>query len=419
MDNNVQIPLLIMKRVLQINPVIRTTTSTGKIMKEIGAVAAGCGWESYIAYSRGRDGVPADNDHLVPVGNRLSVALHGVLTRITDRHGLGSKLATARFIKNVEKLNPDVIHIHNVHGYFLNYRMLFKYLKRRGKPVVWTVHDCWLYTGHCYHYDSAGCDRWKTACHDCPQKKEFPTSLLLDRSRRNFEDKKEAFTSLSKDKFTLVTVSGWMRDQMKESFLKDCRFEVIHNGIDTDRFVPVPAEDFICKNNLTGKHILLGVASIWSREKGLDDFVRLAGMLGDDEVIVLVGLTDAQIAAMPEKIVGLPKTASVEELRGIYSAADSFINLTLQENYPTVNMEAIACGTPVVTYDTGGSGESIFEGTGYVVKQGDLDAVLTAAREIEGNGSASYRDKCRAIALEHFNKQDCFRKYIDLYESFV
>ncbi|MCQ2137456.1 MAG: glycosyltransferase [Bacteroidales bacterium] len=408
-----------MKRVLQINPVIRTTTSTGKIMKEIGAVAQSCGWESYVAYSRGRDGVPADSGNLLPVGSRLSVALHGLLTRLTDRHGLGSRIATRHFIRKVEALDPDVIHIHNIHGYFLNYKILFRYLRRSGKPVIWTVHDCWLYTGHCYHYDSVGCDRWKTVCHDCPQKKEFPTSLLLDRSKRNFKDKRKAFTSLDKDKFTIVTVSEWMRDQMKDSFLKGCRYEVIHNGIDTDRFAPASPDGFISRYNLQGKHILLGVASIWSKEKGLDDFVKLASMLRKDEIIVLVGLTASQAAAMPENILGLPKTSSVEELCGIYSAADTFVNLTWQDNYPTVNMEAIACGTPVVTYDTGGSGESVFEGTGSIVGQGDLDAVLNAARKIEACGRGCYRKHCRAIALEHFDKQECFKKYIELYETMI
>ena len=407
-----------MKRVLQINPVIRKTTSTGKIIAEISAVAQTCGWESHVAYSRGRDGAPPDGGFYLPVGGRLSVALHGALTRLTDRHGLGSKVATFRFIRQVEKLDPDVIHIHNIHGYFLNYKMLFDYLRRSGKPVVWTVHDCWLYTGHCYHYDSIGCDRWKSGCHDCPQKRDFPSSLLADRSKRNFEDKRAAFTSLDKDRFVLVTVSGWMRNQMKESFLKGCRFEVIHNGIDTDMFVPVPAGNFIARHHLEGKHILLGVANIWSKEKGLDDFIRLASMLGDDEIIVLVGLGEARAASMPGRIVGLPRTASVEELREIYSAADAFVNLTWQDNYPTVNMEAMACGTPVVTYGTGGSGESVFEGAGAVVGQGDLEAVLAAVRQIETRGRDFYLDRCRAVALEHFNKVDCFRKYIDLYESF-
>ena len=254
-------------------------------------------------------------------------------------------------------------------------------------------------------------------CHDCPQRKEFPKSWFADRSKRNFEDKRKAFTSLRGDRFTLVTVSEWMRNMMKDSFLKDCRFEVIHNGIDTDKFAPVSADGFIGRHHLEGKNILLGVASIWSREKGLEDFVRLASLLNDNEIIILVGLTESQAAAMPERILGLPGTASVEELREIYSAAAAFVNLTLQDNYPTVNMEAISCGTPVVTYDTGGCGESVFEGTGYIVEQGSLESVLAAVRKIEALGEDAFRDRCRTFALENFNRNDCFKKYIDLYES--
>ena len=179
-----------MKKLLQINPVIKENTSTGKIMRTLGELAQAAGWESYVAYSRARDGVPPHSSRLVPVGNKADLLLHGVATRLFDAHGLASRLATRRFVARLRELNPDVIHIHNIHGYFLNYKILSRALAQMGKPVVWTVHDCWLYTGHCYHYASAGCERWKTGCHHCPQKKAFPASRLLDRSRRNWEDKK-------------------------------------------------------------------------------------------------------------------------------------------------------------------------------------------------------------------------------------
>ena len=404
-----------MKKLVQINPVIRTTTSTGRIMQEIGIIAESCGWECHIAYSRGRDGVPQEDAGLIPVGNRVSVGLHGLLTRLTDRHGLGSRRATRRFVRELEKIDPDVIHIHNIHGYFLNYKILFEYLKRSGKPVVWTVHDCWLFTGHCYHYASAGCVKWKSGCGNCPQKKAFPSSWLIDRSKKNYSDKKKAFTSLG-DKLTLVTVSEWMRGQMKESFLKDCRFEVIHNGIDTGRFRPSDPSSFIRKHNLEGKHILLGVASIWSREKGLDEFVKLYRLLDANEALVLVGLSDAQAAVLPEGIVKISRTANVEELAGIYSAAEVLVNLTLQENYPTVNLEAVSCGTPVVTYDTGGCRETVSEETGTVVPQGDVEAVIGAVRDWETKDRDDRRLVCRQYAEKHFRKEDRYRDYIGLYE---
>lgn len=405
-----------MKRIVQINPVLRTTTSTGKIMKEIGTLAESSGWENYLAYSRGRDGVPQSGMKLLPVGSRISVVLHGLLTRFTDRHGLGSKVATRRFVKELEKLDPDIIHIHNIHGYFLNYKILFEYLQRSGKPVIWTVHDCWLYTGHCYHYASVGCDRWKRGCGGCPQRKAFPQSWFIDRSKKNYSDKKAAFTSIG-DKLTIVTVSDWMRREMENSFLKDCRFEVIHNGIDTERFHPADPSGFITEHSLEGKRILLGVANIWSKEKGLDDFVSLSQRLEADEALVLVGLNEDQAAGLPDNIVKISRTANVEELAAIYSAATVFVNLTLQENYPTVNLEAISCGTPVVTYDTGGCRETISEATGTSVPQGDIDAVLESVRDWERTDREDSRRACRDYAVRHFRKEDRYADYIELYEE--
>ena len=201
-----------MKKLLQINPVLRVNTSTGRIMQEIGELAMQHGWESYIAYSYGRDGIKPCRSKLVPVGNRWSMTWHGIVTRLSDRHGLSSDEATRKFIRQIEELNPDIIHIHNIHGYFLNYKMLFEFLSRYGKPVIWTVHDCWLYTGHCYYYSYIGCNKWQTGCRHCPQKKEFPTSWLFDRSERNFLDKKAAFTSIPKERLTIVPGMDQGRD---------------------------------------------------------------------------------------------------------------------------------------------------------------------------------------------------------------
>lgn len=405
-----------MKRLLQINPVLRKSTSTGRIMQEIGELAISGGWESYVAYSRGRDGEPECASELVPVGDRLSVAWHGAETRLADRHGLASDRATRQFVRRIEEIRPDIIHIHNIHGYFLNYRILFDFLSSSGIPVVWTVHDCWLYTGHCYYYTAAGCGRWRTGCGHCPQKREFPKSLWADRSRRNWEDKKRSFTSMPRDRFVIVPVSGWIRSEMEDSFLKDYSMQVIHNGIDTDIFSPSAPSDAVGKYGLEGKHIILGVASIWSREKGLADFMEMARRLRDDEALVLVGLTGKQIAALPERVTGISRTADVRELAGLYAAADVFVNPTWQDNYPTVNLEAVSCGTPVVTYRTGGSPESVTPETGFIVEPGDLDGVMKAVRTIEMSDRQQYRDKCRACALEYFRKSDRYGDYIRLYE---
>lgn len=408
-----------MKKLLQINPVVRVSTSTGRIMQEIGELAIQKGWKSYIAYSRGRDGVKPCRSELLPVGNRSSVAWHGVMTRLFDRHGLASDGATRTFVQEIEKLKPDVIHIHNIHGYFLNYRILFDYLSRCGIPVVWTIHDCWLYTGHCYYYSFAQCDKWKTGCGQCPQKKEFPASFFADRSARNFVDKCRAFTSMPHDKLTIVPVSEWIRGEMQHSFLKEYNFRVIHNGINLEVFDVYDAEAVRSRYNLQGKHILLGVASIWSREKGLHDFIELARLLKEDERIVLVGIKPEEKKLLPDNVIGIARTENIRQLAELYAAADAFVNPTWQDNYPTVNLEAIACGTPVVTYRTGGSIETVTEKTGFIVEQGDVRGLMEAVRRIEQKGKSQYREVCREYALAHFRKEDRYADYFSLYEELI
>ena len=406
-----------MKTLLQINPVVRTSTSTGRIMQEIGMLAVEKGWHSYVAYSRGRDGIKSIPLMSIPVGGTFSTIWHGVQTRLFDRHGLSSIRATHKLVRTIDSLKPSVIHIHNIHGYFLNYRVLFDYLSSSGIPVVWTVHDCWLFTGHCYYYSFAGCDKWQTGCSHCPQKGAFPASWLFDRSARNYADKRASFTSMPKDKFVIVPVSDWMKGEMQSSFLRDYPMRVIHNGIDTDVFHACDRTTVERKYGLEGKRVYLGVASIWSREKGFDDFLRMAAMLDSDERIVLVGVNLSQMRHMPENVIGISRTENVNELAALYSLADVFINPTWQDNYPTVNLEAIACGTPVVTYRTGGSVEAVTELTGKVVEQGDVDALLREARNLSHRGRNFNRPVCREYALKHLKKEDRYSDYFNLYEQ--
>jgi glycosyltransferase involved in cell wall biosynthesis len=399
------------RKLLQINPVVRLNTSTGRIMKEIGELVVEAGWESYVAYSRARDGEPQHSSLLVPVGDRLDLALHAVATRLFDAHGLASRRATRELIRRIREIDPDIVHIHNVHGYFLNYPMLCAFLRQRGKPVVWTVHDCWLYTGHCYHYASAHCDKWRTGCGHCPQKRAFPASWLLDRSARNWRKKKQAFGSLD---LTVVTVSDWMRREMAESFLADKRFVVIHNGIDLDTFRPEAAADAPAQAGTT----LLAVASIWLEEKGLADLAALAGKLREGERLVLVGrMTEEQRRRFPAGVELIERTENVGKLATLYASATVLVNPTWQDNYPTVNLEAIACGTPVVTYRTGGSVESVSDGTGFVVEQGDVDGMLARVREFAAADRGQTAARCREYALQHFGKFKCYQNYIQLYED--
>ena len=400
------------RKLLQINPVVRLNTSTGRIMKEIGELAMSVGWESYIAYSKARDGVPSHTSQLVPVGDKLDLAIHAVATRLFDAHGLVSRRATRQLIKKIRRIDPDIIHIHNVHGYFLNYPMLLHFLQESGKPVIWTVHDCWLYTGHCYYYSAARCQKWQSGCGHCPQKRAFLASWLVDGSARNWRKKQEAFAPMTR--LTIAPVSDWIRQEMSSSLLKDKPFQVIHNGIDLTAFCPEAAEG---EPALPGTTIL-AVATLWHEEKGFPDLVRMAGMLNEDEHLIMVGrMSEEQLQRLPSNVLHIPRTENIGKLAALYARATVFVNPTWQDNYPTVNLEAIACGTPVVTYRTGGSVESITPETGYVVEQGDVEGMLEKVREIADASRETCRARCRAHALAHFGKTDCYQRYIDLYEN--
>ncbi len=402
-----------MPKLLQINSTANWG-STGRIAEQIGERAIAAGWESYIAY--GRNAQPSKSQ-LIKIGSRIGVLWHVLMSRLFDCHGLASRFATKRLIKQIKAINPDIIHLHNIHGYYLNYRMLFEYLQTISTPIVWTLHDCWSFTGHCAYFDALGCDRWKTGCHHCPGLRTYPKAKFADNSKGNYELKKRLFTSLA-NRITLVPVSGWLGEFVEESFLADCGVRVIRNGIDIGTFAP--QSDVVKREGLNGRKIILGVAATWSARKGLSDFLKLRQMLPMDKyAIVLIGLDEEQLASLPEGVVGFRRTQCARELTEWYSVADVFLNPTYEDNYPTTNLEAIACGTPVVTYRTGGSPESITEQTGIVLEQGDLEAVRTAIETICSNGKAPYAEACRKYAEQHFDKDKCFEQYIGLYNEII
>lgn len=343
--------------------------------------------------------------------------MHGLQTRLFDRHGLASKTATNKLVQQIEKINPDIIHLHNIHGYYLNIEILFRFLKQANIPVVWTLHDCWPITGHCVYFDYAGCSKWKTECSRCPQKTTYPASYFLDRSYKNFNLKKELFSSVTD--LTLVPVSNWLADILKESFLKNTPVKVIHNGINTGIFQPVTNQTFRSKYKLNGKFIILGVASVWSPRKGLRDFVELSKKLDSGYQIILVGLSKEQIKNLPNQIIGIEKTENVQQLAELYSASDVFLNPTYEDNFPTTNLESMACGTPVVTYKTGGSPEAINERTGLVVGKGDLKGLVAAIQQIKAKGKKFYTEACVKHTNHLFNKKDRYQEYLDLYETIL
>lgn len=386
-------------KILMINSVCGIK-STGRICTDLAEVLESHGNVCKIAY--GRDFVPEKYEkYAVRIGGDLDVKMHALRTRLFDTTGLGSLRATKKFINWVKEYNPDVIHLHNLHGYYINIKLLFEYLKESGKKVIWTLHDCWAFTGHCSHFVTANCEKWKTGCHNCPKTRDYPASIT-DRSDKNYQMKKALFSGLSD--LTIVTPSRWLADLVKESFLSEYKVEVINNGIDVGVFKPTKS-DFRERFSLVDKKIVLGVASVWEKNKGLEDFVKLSELLSEEYKIVLVGLTDRQKMALPEKILGITRTNNVRELVEIYSAADVFVNPTYADTYPTVNLEAQACGTPVISYNTCGSVESVHESC--VVEQGNVIRLA----ELIKSGDFTFKDGFL------INKADMLNRYIDLFGS--
>ena len=356
-------------RVLIINSVCGIR-STGRICTDIAAKYMADGHAVRIAY--GREIVPPEYQPIaVPIGSKTGTYINALKARFLDNEGFNAEKSTKTFLKWAEEYNPDLLWLHNLHGYYINLEMLFSWIKSRPQmEVKWTLHDCWAFTGHCAHFTFVGCDRWKTGCHDCPQTKEYPAAYTSNCSK-NYRKKQENFCGV--EKMTLITPSRWLADLVGQSFLKDYPVEVCYNTIDRSVFKPTEG-DFREKYGLKGKKVILGVASAWSERKGLQDFMKLAGRLPEAYRIVLVGVTEVQRRLLPDSVLGITRTESASELAQIYTAADVFVNLTYEDTYPTVNLEAQACGTPCITYRTGGSVESVPED--WVVERGDLEAVV-------------------------------------------
>ena len=339
--------------------------STGRIAAEKCRELMKDGHECVLAF--GRDKANCDDIKTVQIGSPLEFKLHGVRSRLLDDHGFGSKAATRRFLQWVREYDPDVIWLHNVHGYYIHIGLLFSHLKTCGKKILWTLHDCWAFTGHCAYFDFVGCDKWKTGCHACPQKGSYPASLCRDNSKANYENKKRLFTGIPN--VQLIVPSYWLKHRVEQSFLREYPVEVVYNTINTDIFKPTPS-DFRKKHGLDGKTILLGVASVWDARKGLKDFIALSELLEDRYKIVLIGLSKAQIEALPETVLGLPRTNSMQELAEIYSAADVYVNPSTEETFGMTAMEARCCGTEAIVYENTACEEIVNQFGGIAVPRG-------------------------------------------------
>lgn len=385
--------------------------STGNIMLEIAETAENGGYTAAVCYPQSRDNSRKQKEKDLIIGTRFSRNIHLMLAEITGLNGCFSYFSTMKLLKKLDKLKPDIIHLHNLHNCYINLSLLFKYIKKHNIKTVWTLHDCWAFTGHCPHFDMIGCDKWKTGCYSCPQYKEYPKSLF-DNSKIMYRLKKKWFTGI-KD-MTIVTPSEWLAGLVKESYLKDYPVKVINNGIDLNVFKPTES-DFREKYALENKYIVLGVAFGWGKRKGLDVFIELAKRLDEEKYkIVLAGTDDNVDKLLPDNIISIHRTQNQTELAEIYTAADVFANPTREENYPTVNMEALACGTPVVTFNTGGSPEMLDETCGAAVAKDDNDAMYNEIIRICEKKPYSL-EACIKKA-KGFDKNEKFGEYIRLYE---
>lgn len=401
-------------KLLQINATVNTG-STGRIAEEIGQRAIDAGYESYIAYGRE---ARESKSQTIRIGSDWNVRWHGFVSTLFDRHGFSSKCATRKFIKRIDSIQPDIVLLHNVHGYYLNIEILLGYLKEKNIPIFWTLHDCWPFTGHCSYFDAYNCEKWKTHCNHCPNQKGYPKSIMFDNSKQNFDKKKALLTALPN--VTFIPVCKWMGSIVENSFMKGCPQLVIYNGTNTEVFKPQGCdvtEAIRKKYGIEGEHIVLGVASTWDKRKGLLDFCWLGDQLPEDYHVVLVGLSQEQINALPKGIVGIRRTESVQELAALYSIADVFANPTYVDNFPTTNIEALACGTPVITYNTGGSPEAVDDNTGVVIPKGDKEALKKAIVEVVTKKDKYSSGTCRQRAVDYFNKDDRFGDYIKLFEE--
>ena len=405
-------------KILQINTRYYNGGSTGRIMYDLKQVMEANRVESYAAFGFGYEPKEDERDTVYRIESERELFISKLWTKVIGHHGFNNQREIRRLLKWIEKVKPDIIHMHNIHNHYMNIRILLEYIAEKHIPCVLTMHDCWTFTGHCAYFDYSGCEKWRTGCRNCPSLRDYPKTFSpVDPSKWNYEHKRELFKPLD---ITFVSPSQWLCDLQQQSFLKDKPCVVINNGVDTSVFHPTES-DVREQYGIGNRKMILAVAAGLAPRKGRDFLLRLPEMLNDDEVLVLVGLKKGQEALLPKisRVIGIPRTKTADELVGLYSEADVFINPTLEDNFPTTNIEALACGTPVVTFKTGGSWECVDEMTGKMAVKGDIDDLLDNIRVILSKGKGHFKDACIRKTQKMYNKDTQYEKYIELYQRIV
>ena len=397
-----------MPKILQINATANWG-STGRIAEQINALARSKGWECFIAY--GRYANPSESS-LIRIGSMPTVIAHYIENKILDNEGLASRCATNYLINEIDRLCPDIIHLHNIHDHWINYKLLFEYLNTTDIPVVWTQHDCWAFTGGCAHYSMNECYKWQTGCEACKYK-----GNLLDRAHKHYRLRKELF--LSNKNLTIVPVSDWLKSEIEKSFLNSANIITIYNGVDLNIFRRSNNKDLLNRYSLKGKYILLCLATSWSHKKGFYDYIQLAKQLPSDCVVIMVGVTSEQKKHLPENIIGIEKTHDVYELVDIYSVSDIVLNLSYEESFGLTTVEGFACGKPAIVYDKTASPELVSKDTGVIVKAGDIGGIIDAINIIRQSDEESYSNECRKRAELLYDMSKSYARYVELYESLI
>jgi|WetSurMetagenome_2_1015567.scaffolds.fasta_scaffold40198_3 putative colanic acid biosynthesis glycosyltransferase len=405
-----------MLRLLQINTVCNAG-STGRIAENIGKIAMSNNWESYIAYGRGENNNSSSETY--KIGTKVSLYNGALSCRFFDNDGFCNIRETKLLIRYINRINPDIIHIHNLHGYYLNLELLIPFIASLNIPIVFTLHDCWTFTGHCTNFDYVDCEKWKTQCFSCPQKSNYPSSLFLDQSYKNYRKKKELFNLL--DNVHIVTPSLWLSQLVVKSYLKNFPVSIINNGIDLQKFHKRDTSELRRKLHLEGKKVVLGVAGDWDKHKGLEYLIQVSSLLPKDYKFIVIGGKKGQKKNVPSSFINIDSTKDIVELSMYYSLADVYVNPTEEDNFPTTNLEALACGTPIALFDTGGSAESIGSSCdcGIKVEKNDLIGLKNAILAIISKGKSSYMESCIKRVSNNFSASKQFKNYIELYNSLL
>ena len=404
-----------MPKLLQINSVVNSA-STGRITEQISDKAIENNWFSIIAYGRHANSSSAE---LKKIGNRIDFYGHVFKSFVLGKHGLGSKDATKDLIEEILEMQPDIIHLHNIHGYYINYEVLFEFLKNFKGKIVWTLHDCWSFTGHCSYFSDINCKKWILGCESCPKVKNYPRSLILDTSKTTYLLKKTLFTDLNN--LQIVTVSDWLHNLVTTSFLKEHPIVTIKNALDLSVFIPREINCSLTdKYNISNKFVMIAAATAWSKNKGFEDYLELSTLLSDDEIIVLIGLKEEIIKTLPSNIIGISRTEDQMELADWYNISDVVLNLSYQETFGMTSIEGFACGKPTIVYNATASPELVSKDElGCIIEPGNISEVYTAVKIIKENGSSFYADICRENAIENYSMDIQFQKYIDLYKKLL